>query len=278
MSYFSPGALRDHWFKIGRLEVGTTMLVVLAVVGSWLTWVGVAAGGGDLVGALLLVPSAVLQGEVWRLVSWPLANALGLWPVLGLYFFWYFGTDLEERLGKSRMASLLLGIWASLTVVTMLLGFVLPFGAGVLAGIGEIQFIVLLLWIAEYPRRPFFFGIPAWAVGAVLVALNVLTYIASGNLGAVLSMLLSFVVVAVVARRLGMLNDFDWIPGRPGTPRAGAVGNKPTRAAKEQAKRQQQRAQDRAKLDALLDQINDKGMDSLTPAQRRELMKLRNRR
>ena len=81
----------------------------------------------------------------------------------------------------------------------------------------------------------------------------------------------------VVARRLGLLRDHDWIPGRAVDSRPARPG-RPTRAAKEQARRQAARAKDDARLDELLDQISAQGMDSLSPAQRRELMKLRNRR
>ncbi|GAA1395710.1 rhomboid family intramembrane serine protease [Luteococcus peritonei] len=272
MSYFSPGALRDHWFRIGRLEVGSTMLVVLAVAASWVAWV--VAGGGAWIQLTALWPQAVLDGQVWRLVTWPLANALGLWPLLGLFFFWYFGTDLEQQVGKDRMLRLLMGIWFSLTALTMLLGVLLPFGSQALAGISQVQFVLLLLWIAEYPNRPFFFNIPAWVVGAVLVGLNVLQMLAYRDVVGLLALLGSFVLVAFVARRVGLLSSYDWIPGRANRPQK----RRQDRVAKEQAKRAQQRAADDAKLDALLDQISAKGMDSLSASQRRELMRLRNRR
>ena len=48
-----------------------------------------------------------------------------------------------------------------------------------LAGIGLIEFMVLLVWIAEYPRRPLFFGIQAWVFGAILLALQVLQLLAA---------------------------------------------------------------------------------------------------
>lgn len=249
------------------------MLVVLAVAIGWIGWV--SAGGAPWINLTAMWPGAVLDGQVWRLFTWPFANALGLWPLLGLFFFWYFGTDLEQQIGKHRMAQLLLGIWGSLTVLTLALGALLPLGSSALAGISQVQFVLLLLWIAEYPRRPFFFGIPAWVVGAVLVGLNVLQLLAMRDLVGLIALLGSFALVAVVARRVGLLTDHAWIPGRPAQPRQGVKANK---VAKEQARRAQQRADDDAKLDALLDQISERGMDSLSPSQRRELMRLRNRR
>ncbi|MEL4359337.1 MULTISPECIES: hypothetical protein [unclassified Luteococcus] len=270
--YFSMGNdLRDHWFKIGRVEVGSTLLTVGAVVLAWIA----SVIAPNLPAVLLFTTAELLGGEVWRAFTWPFAEQIGLWGVLSLFFFWIFGTELEQQLGKNKMAVLLLGIWASLTVSAAALGLLLS-NFAVLMGIGLIQFVVLLLWIAENPRRPFFFAIPAWVVGAVLVALQVLQLIAARNLVALLSMLLGFALVAVLARSQGLLRDYDWIPGRS-TPKPGKPG-KPTRAAREQAKRQAARAKDDDRLNELLDQISAKGMDSLTPAQRRELMKLRNRR
>ncbi|MEL4504314.1 hypothetical protein AAEX63_07170 [Luteococcus sp. H138] len=268
--YFSMGNdLRDHWFKIGRVEVGSTLLVVGAVVLSWIA----SVIAPNLPALLYFTSGHLLAGEVWRALTWPLAESISLWGVLSLFFFWIFGTELEQQLGKNKMAQLLVGIWASLTLSSAVLGLLLSQWAG-LMGIGLVQFVVLLLWIAENPHRPFFFSIPAWIIGAVLVAVQALQLLAARNLVALLSMLLAFALVAIFARRLGLLRDFAWIPGREAAPKPG----KPTKAAREQAKRQAARAKDDDRLNELLDQISAKGMDSLSASQRRELMKLRNRR
>ncbi|MGO4957367.1 rhomboid family intramembrane serine protease [Luteococcus sp. Sow4_B9] len=267
--YFPMGNnLRDHWFKIGRTEVGTTLAVVGLVVISWL----VAAGAPALPALSMLTPEALLRGEVWRLVTWPLANAIGLWPVLNLFFFWVFGSELEASMGKVRMAQLLAGIWAALSITTVIFGLLLG-SSNAVAGIWLVQFVVLLIWIADNPHRPFFFNIPAWVIGAVLVGIQILGMIGVRDLAGLLTLLSSTALVAVLARGLGLLRDLKWIPGAPS-----ARPSRPTRAQKAHAKEQQRKADDGARLDALLDQISEKGMDSLTPAQRRELMRLRNRR
>ncbi len=36
---------------------------------------------------------------------------------------------------------------------------------------------MFLVFIAEYPFARFFFGIPAWAIGAVIVGIQVLQYL-----------------------------------------------------------------------------------------------------
>lgn len=263
---FASRGSGDPWFRLGRLEVTTVMLVVLAVAASWVAWV-IAPG---LPGLLWFSPDTVAAGQLWRVLTWPLANDISLWSVLTLFFFWYFGTDLELIVGKVRMAWLLAGIWASLTAAATLTAVVL--GGGVaLAGIGLIEFVVLLLWIAEYPNRRFFFGIPAWLLGIVLVGVQVLLMLASRDAPGLLSLLLSFVLVAMVARRLGLLGEYPWIPGRT-APRPART----TRAPR--APRTERRTKsDQERLDDLLDQINARGLDSLSPGQRRELIRLRDR-
>jgi hypothetical protein len=207
-------------------------------------------------------------------VTWPFANDLSFWTVINLALFWYFGTELERLIGHTRMVWLLLGMWASLTAAFTVVALISAGGTG-LGSLDFPQFLLLLLWIAEYPRRPFFFSIPAWVIGVVLVAVRVFGLIAARDVGGLLSLVFSFVLVSVVARAVGLLSEYPWIPGRlvRGKP-ATARGPRISRASARQASRH---ASDRDRLDALLDQINDEGLNSLTEAQRRELMKLRER-
>ena len=72
-SFSVPGRRNagDPWFRIGTLDVGTTMLVVLLCVASMFVWAIEPASVWD---NLVLDPDDVRGGEVWRLVTWPLAN------------------------------------------------------------------------------------------------------------------------------------------------------------------------------------------------------------
>jgi hypothetical protein len=250
------------------------MVVVLAVAASWLAWVLAPT----LPEALGYVPDYLASGEVWRLVTWPLANGLDLWSIISLFFFWYFGTDLEHAIGRTRMAWLLVGIWASLTVSATVVGLLLPGGFG-LFGIRLIEFAVLLVWIAEYPDRRFMFNIPAWVFGLVLVGLQVLQALAFRDLGGLLSLLLALALIAVVARRSGLLAAHSWIPGAPtaARPARGRTPRPARRASRSTARAEARSMSDRERLDALLDQINEKGLNSLSDAQRKELLKLRDR-
>lgn len=269
----------EAWFRLGRFDVTSTVLLVLVgalgVVASAIAPALVEVGHFD--------PRAVLQGQVWRAVTWPFVDFISLWSVLTLALLWYFGRDLENQIGRRPMMTLYVALWGIFTAVAFIVGLAL--GGGAMAGLRSIQFIILLLWIAEYPRRPFFFGIPAWVIGAVLVAIQVLGYIAARDGAGLASLLVTFVVTALVARRFGLLSDLSWLPGRRGpkpthaqgggvrTPQAAAP--RPTRAQQKAAARH---ASDTERMDALLEKISEQGIHSLTPAERKELEALRERR
>ncbi|MDO5737248.1 MAG: rhomboid family intramembrane serine protease [Propionibacteriaceae bacterium] len=268
-SHFSARSRDDYWFSLGRFQITTTLLVVLLGAVGMLAWV---FSGGRTV-ALAFIPEAVFGGQVWRLFTWPLAEYLDLWQVLMLVMLWYFGRDIETTIGRNQMAKLFLGIWVSLTVAALIIGVLLP-GVG-LAGIRQVQFAILLLWIAEYPTRKFFFGIPAWVLGSVLLGIQILGMIGGRTWGALFVLLFGLLGVAIAARRVGLLSNATMVPG--------AINrNRPSRsssARKSQPTRQDRRhVSDEDRMDALLGKISAEGIHSLTKGERAELEKLRQRR
>jgi membrane associated rhomboid family serine protease len=260
---------QEPWFRIGQFEVTTTTLVAAVVVLCWPVWA--LAGGAAYETGLMYAPELLAGGQLWRLVTWPFAAGPSLWAIIDVAMLWYFGNILERQIGRTRMAWLLAGMWLSITVAYTAVALLFS-SSTALAGIGLIQLLVLLLWIAEYPDARMFFNIPAWVIGVVIVGLQVLVMLGNRQWDGLLALALSMAFVAVAARRAGMLAAYDWIPGRPRVrkSRAPKVSRTETRA-------HQRRASDRERLDELLDQINDQGIGSLTDAQRRELLKLRER-
>ncbi len=253
------------------------MFVVLASAVAWVLWV-VAPGLPQM---LYLTTDSLAAVQVWRIFTWPLASVPGLWEIITLFLFYYFGVDLERTIGPKKMAWLLVGIWASLTAVFLLVSI---FSAGGLAGLRTIEIIVLLVWIAEFPNRQFLFNIKAWVFGVILLALEALSYMQARSASGLVSFLLSLLLVAMIAKRLGMLSELKWIPGQPARRRpAPATRGRKTKAPRARTQRAQARQQKQAasvqeRIDELLDKISENGLDSLTPAERRELMKLRESR
>jgi membrane associated rhomboid family serine protease len=282
----------DPWFRIGTLDVTTTMLVVLASVASMFVW----AASDELWLNLVLDPDAVRQGEVWRLVTWPLANRPGIWEVLTIAIFWYFGREIEGLLGRTRFAMMLL----LLAVVPGLVGTVLGVGDYSLAAV---QLAVFLVFIAEYPYTRFFFGIPAWAIGAVIVGIQVLQYLGYDETERLILLIVTIAVAALTARSMGLAQSLPWIPKIP-LPGSGG-GSRPKRkkrtsssgggavidgpwgtssrsgpprgAPLPQPPRSVDGLNDQVELDLLLDKISAGGMDGLSADEKRRLNELSKR-
>ena len=297
-SFSVPGRRNsgDPWFRIGTLDVGTTMLVVLLCVASMFLW---ALSGDDktLWDNLVLDPDAVRGGEVWRLITWPLANKPTLWVVITLAIFWYFGREVEGMVGRVRFAFLLL----LLTVIPGIVGVLLDIS---IAGLEPVELAVFLIFIAEYPYVRFFFGIPAWAIGAVIVGIQVLQYLGLSQEDRLVLLFVTIATAALTARSMGLAQSLPWIPKIP-WPASGG-GNRrrrpssrgggdvvagpwsassrsgPTRGATPLPQPPMPSEHDQAELDSLLDKISANGMDGLSADEKRRLnelsKRLRNRR
>jgi hypothetical protein len=292
------GGPKDPWFRIGRLEVTTTVFVVLLGVASILVW---ALEGREhpIIRRLVLFPDEVRSGELWRVVSWPLANDPDLWLVIMLAIFWYFGTEVERLLGRVRFAAFLLLVTVTPGIVGALID--LP-----QAGIRPVELCVFLLFVAEYPFARFFFGIPAWAIGAVILGIEIIQLLGNRNERGIAFLFVALATAALTARSMGLLTNYPWVPalpigsgggghsrrqrssrtrrkrsGRGGDVVAGPWGSSgrggPTGPLPQPPVSSAQAAADQAELDALLDKISESGMDGLSGDEKSRLNELSKR-
>ena len=277
----------DPWFRIGSLDVGTTMLIVLLSVVSLVVF-AVEPVNKPIETALALLPQEVGSGQVWRLVTWPFANLfVSIWTAINIFFFYYFGIELERMLGKSKMAIFFFGTTILVGVVNVALYYLLPLSLshGGLAGMQLPGMLVLLVYIAEYPHRRFFFNIPGWVIGAIFVGIQVIQYVGYRDTFGLIAFLLSLVVAAVMAKSVGLLQEQTWLPGvtlhRRSRSRRSRRSGRPSGPTVVPGPWQPPPAppvsRDQAALDALLDKISASGMDSLTDAEREQLLVLRDR-
>jgi hypothetical protein len=285
-SFSVPGrrSASDPWFRIGTLDVNTTVLVVLMCVASMFVW----ALDPGLVDNLVLYPDLVRSGEIWRVFTWPVANAPSIWTAITVAIFWYFGREIEGLLGRTRFAWFL----AILTVVPGIIGVLLDLPQ---AGIRPIEFGVFLVFIAEYPFIRFFFGVPGWAIGAIFLGIEVLQLLGLREYKELAFLFLTLATAAVVARSMGLLQSVPWVPkvpvphGRRRRPRSrgapsgtGRVVEGPwTRTPAPPTALPQPPSgpsmSDQAELDNLLDKISANGMDGLTADEKRRLNELSKR-
>ncbi|MDQ1423749.1 MAG: hypothetical protein QOD72_1247 [Acidimicrobiaceae bacterium] len=261
----------DPWFRIGTLEVTTTVLVVILGVVFMFLW----AASPSSIEPLILYPDKVRQGQVWRIVTWPLYNPPDIWAAITLFFFWYIGRQVEEFMGRARFAWLLF-------LLAVIPGLVAVGLSTPTASLGLVELAVFVVFCCEYPHAPFLFGIPAWVLAVVFVGIQVLQLTGS-RAGS--SMLFLFAVLAVgmlTTKAFGHAAEVPWIPRIP-------IGSHPTGSrpsASRKPKRRKssgptvvsgpwvgsvQQPLEQREIDALLDKIAQSGLDSLTPHERRRL-------
>ena len=263
----------DPWFRVGTLEIGSAALLGLMCAVSVLIY-ALEPIDKPILTKLALIPGEVTSGQAWRVLTWPLANGLDqqlLWVLISIAVLWYFGSRLEEQVGRTKFAWFLVMI----IVIPGLVGTALDLPQ---AGVHTVQLVVLLTFIAEYPNVRFFFGIPAWVLGAVYVAAEVLQLAGDRNGRHLLFFIVSLLVGALAARSVGMLEGFAWIPkiGIPHRRRGPKRSRRPAVVAGPWAG-SNTFSHDQSELDDLLDKISATGMNSLSRAEKERLNELSKR-
>lgn len=260
----------DPWFRVGNVEIGSAAFLGLLCAVSVLVY----AIDKTVLIRLALIPDDVTSGQVWRIVTWPLANGFErqlLWVIVSIAVLWYFGSRLEEQVGRTKFAWFLMMI----ILIPGLVGTALDLPQ---AGVRTVQLVVLLTFIAEYPNVRFFFGIPAWVLGAVYVAAEVLQLTGDRAGRDLLFFVVSLLVGALAARGVGMLEAYPWIPKismphrrrEPRRSRRPAVVTGPWAGSTTVSAAQ-------SELDELLDKISASGMNSLSKAEKERLNELSKR-
>lgn len=109
---------------------------------------------------IALYPKLVLKSfQLWRLVTWPVVQAVDvsavLWACAGLYFF---GTDLEESLGTKRFLLFTLIAVLGTGVIASLYGLVHPvYYTAPVYGVAPLGFALTTAWGVRFPNRRLFF-------------------------------------------------------------------------------------------------------------------------
>ncbi|MEZ5231835.1 MAG: DUF6576 domain-containing protein [Acidimicrobiales bacterium] len=287
--FFSSPGFRDRddgWFRVGTVEVTTTMLLVgLGVFGILLRALSPSTSN-----QLLFSSPLVRRGEVWRIVSWPaglFGNAV-FWSALSLFFLHVIGSQLERVVGRNRFLTFI----ALVVVVPALVCTVFNVAAGGMRYVSLPCFVGLAL---VYPNARSFFNIPLWVLAALFVAIDVLQLLGDRLTDQILFLFIGLGVGLLALRSFGVLEDVKWLPklamprrggGRSG-PQSGsrrgpsrgrsggkrklkAVPNPPADAFRPPAPKPGEGLR-QAELDMLLDKIAASGIESLTPEERRRL-------
>lgn len=281
------------WFRVGDVDITTTVLVAGACVLSMFVW----AADPDLLSPLLLEPSEIRGGQIWRLLTWPLANSPSIWTLITIAIFWYFGRELEGLLGRNRFATFLV----ILTILPAVIATVADFDLFQSGGISYVELGVFLTFIVEYPQVRFFFGIPGWVIGAVIIGIQILQLMGLREIDSVLFLLIIIATAAMTARAMGLATSLPWIPKLPlpgGASGSGGTSRKPKRSNRRSKQNRGSSGRPtvvdgpwqgassapspdataaQAELDLLLDKISAGGLESLSTDEKRRLNELSKR-
>lgn len=269
---------RDGWFRVGTIDVTTTALLVgLGVISMF-----VYAADKATAVKLAYYGPFVRDGDVWRVVTWPLFNPPdSIWVILTFVFFWFVGHRIEDHIGRKHFTILI----AAMTVIPAAIttAFDLTNDTALGYGLGILGIGLLVIFALDNPNAVFFFGIPAWVIAAVYVLIDILRYVGDRMWGVVVLELLVIAVGLIGARQYGMVDVISFVPKvgkgrkhraprakRPRTKGPSAVVAGPwTGASASNAG-----AADQAELDLLLDKINLVGVNGLTNTEKQRLTEL----
>jgi hypothetical protein len=285
---------RDGWFRVGGFDVTTTAMLVVGGVASMFLY----AIDKDTFWKLAFHPVAVRDGELWRLVTWPFANPPSqIWVIFTLLFFWFIGHAVEDMIGRVRYTVLIV----LMTVLPATLVTLLPpadFPTIPEIGLGLLGTALLVVFAAEHPHMPFFFGIPAWIIAAVFVGIEVLRNVGDRYWGTLVMMLTAIVTGVVTVRQWGFAHRLSFIPklgGGAGSSRSTGRRSSPRRGGERRSADRRgsvvegpwsapvapapgpDAAAAQVELDELLDKISAGGLDSLSVDEKRRLNELSKR-
>jgi membrane associated rhomboid family serine protease len=264
----------DPWFRVGQVEVTTTVFVTALGVLSMFVY------AARLFEPLYLSTERVRSGQLWRLVTWPIANSPSISAAITLAVFWYFGRSLEQMFGRIRFTYFLLAIAVIPAAILAVLSFASPSLRVAAVGLSLIELGVFVAYVAEQPNARFFFGIKAWVIAVVIVGIQVLQLIGNRDSGALLLLLFILAMSLLLTRAFGFAADQAWIPklALPTKTKSKTRKFKPVKGSPvvrgpwgESGLPPVNDMASQAEMDRLLDKIAASGMDSLTAEEKRRL-------
>ena len=275
-SYTSPWSRgNDPWFRIGQIDVTTTVGLIGFGIISVFMW-AIEGTNHEISRKLFLAPQKVLDGEIWRLLTWPLVNQASFWTIFLFFILYMLGNQLENLMGRRTFLYLLLALTVIPALVVTLASLSNSDSIG-LYGLRFVELGVLIAFAAQFPFARFWPGIPAWGIVSVIVGLQFLDALQMRS-GLHALALLSVALTALLGMRsLGYATELHWIPALP-------IGGKSRNQSHERPKRKKRFKKNHLRavsdfrdrhtekeIDQILDQVADEGVESLSKEQRKRL-------
>lgn len=257
----------DHtpvmWLR-GHPVYAAHFIVLVYVVSMLITTTMNLFGVGSLLEWLPFMSTQVLEGQVWRVLTYGLVNPPSINFVFDLLMIAWFGRDVERALGRSSFLWLYGGIYLVTPVVFTAIGFWLP-----MTCVGATGALALFLAFATfYPNALMMFNLLAKWAALILVGIFTLMALNYHDWRGLISLWVTGgFAYAFVRHHQGHLEwpqlnfwrrqqKLQVRPELPARPRPAAATPQPSSMAE---------------VDALLDKIAKSGFASLTVAERARL-------
>ena len=285
------------WVR-GRPVHVTTLLVALHVLSLVVGCLLQGFAGWNPLFAMQFGASAVLHGEVWRLVTYIFAHGISLGFVFNMFILFFLGREVERFFGRTMF----IWLYAGLTLIGSLTLLGLHYFPSADAGDAQwidggslVLFGVFIAFVVVYPNVQVYFFIPSIWIAYALLAVGTLACFA-GHLWHPMTVLWLSVAFAFFYTRYARVGSEAFGPlanWRAYLPRRSARAELPARPRPRRAVDQPAHASklsgaagavvnggDRGdnvheSIDPLLDKISKHGLASLTHSERATLERAR---
>jgi membrane associated rhomboid family serine protease len=265
---------------MGRYPVDvTTMLVGVHVVFAILTAILVGVVGISVLTSLQFDSTAVLQGgQVWRLLTYafihsPTLSGL-LWFAVEMYMLFVFGREVERFIGRRAYIALYLTLLLLPVLVLSLLSVWTPTR---FATSTAIHFGIFLAFATIYPNVELFFRIMAKWVALIFVAIGTLSALAMHDWQSLVVLWISIGAAFLFIELNGAGPELAWwnaVKARfASRPKYHVVPKPRPRSSSGRTESDDVYSS----IDPILDKISKFGIGSLTPSERRQLDRERER-
>ncbi len=198
---------------LGTYLPNTVIGLVAALFGGTILGVLLAGAGVPLIAAGALMPDRVLQGEIWRLVTWTFfeLNPIGL--IFSCLMLGFLGRDLSSAWGHWRFVGMYLALASLVGAGVCLVALAWPAVARqAYATAWPIGDALLVSWASQFPNRQIlmYFVLPIGGRNLVyLVIAGTLLFALFGGLALFVPHFLAIVIVLVFMRRTAL--DLVWL-------------------------------------------------------------------
>lgn len=260
-------------FYLGKIPVTVTVLIILLELAGMLVWVFT---GGAILNLSAFTTESFLNGGIWRLFTYPIFSGLDFMSIVGLFFFFQFGTEVEKTLERKQFILLCFSILliAPITLIlSRLIG--LPNSEMPLIGSMILHLAMFCAYCVINPNLPILFSrIPIKWLGLVFFLIPVLSFTGIRAWG------MAFAYIAGVGLAVWMVQSRGHAALRVFPD---SLTNPPTQKSKKKkakiknAKAVKPKLKPKAiipaetEIDAILDKISEHGLHSLTPEERAKL-------